>query len=124
MSYFDDLKPRVQQEQEIISQQEYKFIGSIPLKKGMSLFKLDLTLMEYSKVVIREKIAVGLNGKPVKTHEASYHNNCIYFQALNLKNAKKHAMKELEKLIRRNIELTLKKKQERSKASCTKEDKK
>lgn len=122
MSYFDEqIKPKIQHEQKAEVKQEYKFLGSIRLKRGMKLYKLDLKTMEYSEVKIKEKVAINMEGKPVTTKEATYHNNCIYFQALNMKNAKKHAMKELEKLVRRNIELSFQQKQK--KKQCTPKDK-
>lgn len=107
MPYFDEsLKPKISQEIITEAQQEYKLIGSFKLTPGLKLYKLNLSTLEYKEVTITKTLAIDIKGQPVKNSKTNFEANCIYFQSLNLKNAKKHAMKELEKLMRKNIEKT------------------
>lgn len=59
-------------------------------------------------MTVQEKVALGLDGKVQTEKRVNAEQNCIYFQALNMKNAKKHAMRELEKVIKHNLELKFK----------------
>jgi len=110
MSQFDDqLKPKVKQEIVTEVQQEYKLLGSIRLIPGLKLYKLNTLTLEYREVTVQKKVVIGLDGNVHTKKRVNAEQNCIYFQALNIKNAKKHAMRELEKLIKHNLELKFKK---------------
>lgn len=78
--------------------QEYKKIGSINLKRGMTLYEFDKKTLLLKPVEIdRKETMVDINGKPVKNAQAKYNPDALYIQALNLKNAYKKVMKFLIK---------------------------
>lgn len=80
------------------SKQEYKKIGSITLKRGMTLFEFDFKTLVIKPVDIdRKESMVDIYGKPVKKSRATYNPDAIYIQALNMKNAEKKVMKFLRK---------------------------
>lgn len=74
--------------------QEYKKIGSIILKTGMTLYEFDFKTLELKPVEIdRKETMIDINGNPVKNAKAKYNPNALYIQALNMKNAEKKVMK-------------------------------
>lgn len=78
--------------------QEYKKVGSIILKPGMTLYAFDFETKILEPVKIdRKETMVGFDGKPVKNARAIYNPNAIYIQALNMKNAERKVMKFLIK---------------------------
>lgn len=78
--------------------QEYKKVGSINLKRGMTLYEFDFKTCELKPVEIdRKEMMIDINGNPVKNAKAKYNPNALYIQALNMKNAKKKVMKFLIK---------------------------
>lgn len=89
-----------QNNQEIVApvRHEYKKIGSINLKRGMTLFEFDSKTLKLKPVEIdRKETMVDINGKVVKNARATYNPNALYIQALNIKNAKRKVMKFLMK---------------------------
>lgn len=77
---------------------EYKKVGSIILKPGMTLysFNFDTCIIEPVKIERKEKM-IGFDGKPVKNARAEYDPKALYIQALNIKNAERKVMKFLIK---------------------------
>lgn len=87
---------RLQTDHEIVApvKQEYKKIGSMILKRGMTLFAFDLKTGILEPVKIERKEAmIDINGNIVKNARAEYNPSAIYIQALNMKNAQKKLMK-------------------------------
>lgn len=78
--------------------QEYKKVGRIILKPGMTLyaFNFDTRIIEPVKID-RKETMVGFDGKPVKNARAEYDPKALYIQALNMKNAERKVMKFLIK---------------------------
>ena len=78
--------------------QEYKKVGSIVLKPGMTLYAFNFETKELKPVEIdRKETMIGFDGKPVKNARAIYDPKALYIQALNMKNAEKKVMKFLIK---------------------------
>lgn len=74
--------------------QEYKKVGSINLKRGMTLYEFDFKTLVLKPVQIdRRQAMVDINGRLVKNARATYNPNAFYIQALNMKNAEKKVMK-------------------------------
>ena len=77
--------------------QEYKKVGSINLKRGMTLYEFDFKTLVLKPVQIdRRQAMVDINGRPVKNARATYNPNALYIQALNMKNAEKKVIKFLK----------------------------
>jgi hypothetical protein len=83
---------RIVKEQE----KEYKFIGSLILKPGHSIFKYNELTWEITLPEINRQIAVKLDGKPIKKQKILFEPNCIYIAALNKRNAER----KIKKLLR------------------------
>lgn len=77
---------------------EYKKVGSIILKPGMTLyaFSFETGILEPVKID-RKETMIGFDGKPVKNARAEYNPKALYIQALNTKNAERKLMKFLIK---------------------------
>lgn len=74
--------------------QEYKKVGSINLRRGMTLYEFDFKTLVLKPVQIdRKETMVDITGNPVKNARATYNPNAFYIQALNMKNAEKKVMK-------------------------------
>ena len=81
--------------------QEYKKVGSINLKRGMTLYEFDFKTLVLKPVQIdRRQAMVDINGRPVKNARATYNPNALYIQALNMKNAEKKVIKFLKKRLK------------------------
>lgn len=69
---------------------EYKKVGSMILKRGMTLFAFDFETGVLEPVKIdRRKSIVDFYGRSVKNARAEYNPKALYVQALNRKNAEK-----------------------------------
>lgn len=78
--------------------QEYKKVGSINLRRGMTLYEFDFKTLVLKPVQIdRKETMVDITGNPVKNARAIYNPNALYIQALNMKNAEKKVIKFLKK---------------------------
>lgn len=86
-----DIVPVVKPEKEIHAQvkqkQEYKFIGSIRMIRGLKLYSFNTSTFKLKVVEIQRKVSVGMEGEAVKHNKAQYNPKLIYVQALNEKNA-------------------------------------
>lgn len=91
------IQPEQAIEQKVQSQREYKRVGQVRLKKGLSLFYYDVVTGEVGKVEITKKVSVGMNKKAIHQKQAQHNENHIYTQALNMKNAVKKFKKIVDK---------------------------
>ena len=83
-------------EQQVEQQREYKRIGQVVLKRGLSIFYCDMETGEVEKLAIVKKVSIGIDKKAVHQNKAQYNENYIYVQALNKKNAIKKFKKMIE----------------------------
>ncbi|MFA6917028.1 MAG: hypothetical protein WC222_11570 [Parachlamydiales bacterium] len=68
--------------------QEYKFFGSVPLRKGMILYEITMSTGEIKPLHIERNAALDITtGKPVFNSKAIYNPKCFYIMAINEKNA-------------------------------------
>ena len=78
--------------------QEYKKVGTIILKRGMTLYSFNFeTCMVEPVKIERKETMISFDGKPVKNARAIYDPKALYIQALNMKNAKRKVIKFLIK---------------------------
>lgn len=76
---------------------EYKKIGTIILKPGMTLFSFSFETGILQPVKIdRKETMIGFDGNPVRNARAEYDPKSIYIQALNMKNAERKVIKLLK----------------------------
>ncbi len=85
-------------EAEVKKEVEYKRVGSLRLKKGLSVFTYNPMTGEVKKLVVEKKVSIGIDKKAKKEIKATHDSNVIYIQALNMKNAEKKAYKMLKQV--------------------------
>lgn len=93
-------KPEVEIQAE--KKQEYKFIGSIVLNKGMKLYSLNTETFEIKEVEIKRDKLVDISKKDVTKSTAQHDPRLVYIKAINFKNAKKKAEKMLRVVFERS----------------------
>jgi uncharacterized protein (UPF0216 family) len=81
-------KSQIQKEIQKPVSYEKKIITSLRKIKGLSLYELNLKTNEVKKVETKTKAKVVGDTYKLK-EEVVYNSDCIYIQALNLKNAKR-----------------------------------
>lgn len=90
------LTDKVRDEIIIKQKQEYKLIGSIRKKPGLTLFEFDLKTFNLNKKEITKTVSIGLNGKPIVKQKAHQNPNGVLIWALNWINAEKKVLKILK----------------------------
>lgn len=82
-------QPKTELAQEQNQKQEYKQVGSIYMKTGCKLFayNTETVKMEEVKQANLTKGIVNFDGTPHTERQTQYNPACLYFQAINLKNA-------------------------------------
>jgi Zn-dependent metalloprotease len=68
-------------------QKRYRYIGSVKYKKGMNLFQYNTKTQRIDIVNVKVEVMVGLDKKVVKKRTVNIDPDCIFVQALNIKNA-------------------------------------
>lgn len=82
---------------EIVDKQkhEFKFVGSVRKRPGMTTFSLNIKTGEIKEAPLkRTKDIHYTTKKPVKNDQIIVEPDCIYRQALNKKNFVKHLVRE------------------------------
>lgn len=69
---------------------EYKYIGSIRNKPGLTLFSYNRVTKIVKPAVIENKVSIGLDKKPHSKRNVVREKDCFYDFALNTKNFIKH----------------------------------
>lgn len=87
-------KHHIEHHQSIEEQKEFKKVGIMKLKKGLTLFELDRLTGKVCPVNLDSHIQVKTNGKTQKRHKFVPNPKNIYVQALNKKNAIRKIKKE------------------------------
>lgn len=94
MNITGENKPTIEKHEEVNQKKEFKHLGRIkPPQKGQKLWKYntktgDLDIVEYEK-----EIAMGMNGNVKKSGKVYGNRDCVYFSALNEKNAARKLFK-------------------------------
>lgn len=83
------LKDKFEQGQEQNQKQEYKFIGSIQIRRGMKLFCYDSGKDQMKEVKISKQAAADLSGSIIENKQAQHDPKLIYFQSINERNARR-----------------------------------
>lgn len=68
---------------------EFHFVGAENRVRGHILFSYNTKTGEWKQAPIRRDVQVGLDGKPVFKTIVVKEPDCVYVQALNLRNAQK-----------------------------------
>lgn len=84
---------KFEQGQEQNQKQEYKFVGSISMRPGMTLYCYDSNKDEMKVVNISKQAAADLTGNVIENKQAQHNPKFIYFQSLNERNARKKLAK-------------------------------
>jgi hypothetical protein len=80
------------------NQQEYKYKGSVRLRRGMKIYSFNPETTELKEVELTGKVIVDLKGSPHKKLQTTYNPKCWYIQAINYKNAQRKVDKALQRL--------------------------
>lgn len=94
MGLFDNLLPKDSEKERIEMQQkkkqEFRFVGSTKRVRGHTLFSYNTETLELKKADMVYSDSVDMRGIPLHNARVVIEKNCIYLQALNIKNAIKH----------------------------------
>lgn len=88
-------------------QQEYKYIGSIKYRLGLTLWQFNTETEELKsiKVTVKEQLVWTSKGNCTKkTRNVIYEDKCIYMWALNRNNAEKKILRVINNVIRKRQE--------------------
>lgn len=77
-----------------------KQVSSQRRKRGLTLYEFNHQTRQLQPVTLERIETVLTDGKTQASHRVKMNEDCVYFQALNMKNAQKKAMK----FILRNID--------------------
>lgn len=80
-------KPQTKQHEERKAPAEFHLIGQLKKTKGHTLFSYNTKTGEWKVAPVIREVLVGVDGKPVYNTKIVIEKDCIYYQALNLKNA-------------------------------------
>lgn len=78
--------------------QEYHYVGSQKKVKGHILFSFNVETGELKQAQLKREVIMGIDKKPIYKTTATQEKDCIYFQALNMKNAKKRLLRMFKEL--------------------------
>lgn len=97
MKGIDPIKPKIENHEKEIKQNEITFIGSLikPFKNA-TLYEFDTEEMELRVADVDRKVAMGYDGEVQKTNKFTRNKHCLYLWALNDKNALRKVKKALE----------------------------
>ena len=79
---------------------QMKQVSSQRRKRGLTLYEFNHQTRQLQPVTLERIETVLTDGKTQVSHRVKMNEDCVYFQALNMKNAQKKAMK----FILRNID--------------------
>ena len=83
--------------------QEYKYVGSIRIQKGVRLFALNTNTWDLTEVIVKKEVMISLNQQPVTAQKANHVEGNIYIKAINLKNAEKKAARIIKEYLRSRV---------------------
>lgn len=88
-------------------QQEYKYIGSIKYRPGLTLWQFNTETEELKpvKIIVKEQLIRTAKGDCTKkTRSVIREDKCVYMWALNRKNAEKKILRVINNVIRKRQE--------------------
>lgn len=87
---------------QIVGQKEIekktKFIGSMKKIPGHTLFEFNLETLMLGRAEVKQEAAITGNGGHKVTTRVDQKENCIYIQALNLKNARRKLLRQFKEV--------------------------
>lgn len=93
----NDDNVRVRQEVKQKQQAEYKKIGYIKHRSGHTLFSFNVKTHEWKVAEIVGTATINFDRTVTREKKVTVEKDCIYIEALNLKNAKKRLMRDFVK---------------------------
>lgn len=82
---------RIEQQQK--KKAEYKLIGKVRRISGLTLFSYNKETKVLKPAEVEKEVSLHFDGMPRYKDKVKTETNCIYFQALNIKSAKKRLIK-------------------------------
>lgn len=82
-------KDVIEQHQEQKQRQEYKFLGTVIIRKGLKMFEYNSEKDTMKEVRTTEQAIGDLYGNTIKNKKALANSKYLYFQALNERNARR-----------------------------------
>lgn len=92
MNIFETLSPFARQDRQEVKQKqqnEYKKIGYLKHQNGHTLFSYNTKTHEWKVAEIQKTAYINFDRSVVKNAKVTVEKDCVYIEALNLKNAKK-----------------------------------
>jgi hypothetical protein len=97
MADFDKLlEPKIEHKKVIEDRQEYKYVGSLKMKKGTFLFYYDPDTKECDVVKTIDTATIGFNGEAFLRKKAQWSDKYYYTVAINKKNALRKILKFIQ----------------------------
>ncbi|OGM08853.1 hypothetical protein A2Z67_02490 [Candidatus Woesebacteria bacterium RBG_13_36_22] len=94
MADFDKLlEPPIKDQRVIEDQQEYRYVGSLKMKKGTSLYYYDPDIEECDVVKTMDTATIGFDGEAFLRKRAQWSDKYYYTVAINKKNALRKILK-------------------------------
>lgn len=84
-----DCRHEIVMQQQKQQQNEYHYIGSCRKRPGLTMFSYNRTTGEIKKAVFTPVPQMNPDGSTRIRHRLEVEENCVYMQALNIKNFKK-----------------------------------
>ena len=88
---------KVRQEVTQKEKTEYKKIGCMKHRNGHTLYSFNVKTGEWKIADVVGTATINYNGTVAKNKKVTIEKDCIYIEALNLKNAKKRLMRDYVK---------------------------
>ena len=82
-------RTQTKQHEERLAPAEFHLLGQLKKTRGHTLFSYNTKTGEWKVAPVRREVVVGTDGKPIYKTDIVIEKDCIYYQALNLKNAQK-----------------------------------
>ena len=80
--------------------QEYKFVGSIDLPKGVRLFALNTRTWKLDEVCVKKEVMMSIQTqKELEIRKAIHNQECIYIKAINQSNADRKAARIIKRYL-------------------------
>lgn len=77
--------------------QEFKYAGSMRMIPGLKLYAFNWDVMTIEEVKIKKEVSLDISkNKEIEKNKVFNDPKCIYYQALNYKNAVRHANRIIE----------------------------
>ena len=101
MKLFETLSPSARQDRQEVKQKqqnEYKKIGYLKHQNGHTLYSYNTNTHEWKVAEIQKTAYINFDKSVVKKAKVNIEKDCVYIEALNLKNAKKRLARYVKEM--------------------------